>query len=73
MSSVFVVREKRFTKYFYKNFACFAGKKHTLLHGNGFGGRIVFQKCDLLLAQVSISISILLFIIIIRHLQHKAS
>lgn len=35
---------------FYKNFACFAVKKHTFTHQN-FGWRIVFQNSKFLLAQ----------------------
>ena len=43
------------------------------MHVKIFGGRIDFQKYDFVLAQFYIFIFILLFIIIIRDLQHTAS
>ena len=47
--------------------------KNALYFMKRFGRRIDFQNANLQLAQVSILILILLFIIIIRHLQHTAS
>lgn len=58
---------------FIKNFACFAGKKYTLLHETVLGGVLFSKVAKTNLHILSISISIILFIIIIKHLQHKAS
>ena len=65
--------ENQIKNQFYKKLRLLCRQKTHTCTSKFFGGRIVFQKCDLLLAQVSISISILLFIIIIRDLQHTAS
>ena len=65
MSSVFVVKEKRFTKYFYKNFACFAGKKHTLLHETVLGGVLFFKSMIYYTNTLLILILILLLLLLL--------
>ena len=65
--------KNRFLKYIFIKTLLALQAKNACLHAKNFGRRIVFQKYDLLLAQNCIFIFILLFIIIIKHLQHKAS